>query len=342
MGLAEGPKDFDPASGRQRRGFPGHPALADARRSHHIHHTTAATDRAVHHGVQGRHLPASTDQACFGAPGQAIPRADPHQPARGNRFVGPLDAHPFRFGQHHGVLDEPRGRLREHHPARGRHRFHPLGEPDRLADRGVAQRPRTDLTGDHPTRIQSHPQLQSHAIAAGHLGREPVRHLLDGQRSQTCSKSMILQRNWGAEQRHHSVTRVFHGPAAVALHHLRRPLHQLGHDLTQPLRIQAAAMSIERTTSANSTVTCLYSAASSRPSALTRTRRRIGRPRGASHHTTGTLPALPSPHPPRSGGPDRLPDPLRVWLLGLEPRRFAPAGHTKSPRRIRRARLQVP
>ena len=73
--LAEGPEHLDPATGRQRRGLPGHPALADARRSHHIHDTTAATDRAVHHGVEGRHLPAPTDQARLGAPDQAIPRA---------------------------------------------------------------------------------------------------------------------------------------------------------------------------------------------------------------------------------------------------------------------------
>ena len=82
MRLAEGPQHLDPATGRQRRGLPGHPALADARRSHHIHHTTAATDRAVHHGVEGRHLPAPTDQARLGAPDQAIARADRQQPTR--------------------------------------------------------------------------------------------------------------------------------------------------------------------------------------------------------------------------------------------------------------------
>ena len=171
-------------------------------------HTTAATDRALHQGVKGRHLPASTDQARLGAPDQALPRADPHQPARGNRFVGALDVHPFRFRQRHGVLDQPRGGLREHHPARGRHRFHPLGEPDRLADRGVTQRPRTELTGDHPTRIQAHPQLQRHAVAALHLGGQPVRLFLDGQRSETCAKSVILQRHRGAEERHHPVAGV--------------------------------------------------------------------------------------------------------------------------------------
>ncbi len=212
VGLAEGPQHLDPATGRQRRGLPGRPGLADARRSDHIHHTTAATDRAVHKGVECRHLPAPTDQARLGAPDQAIPRADRHQPARAHRFVGALDAYPLRFSQRHGVLDQLRGRLREHHPARGRHRFHPLRKPDRLAGRGVTQRPRADLTGDHPTRIQAHPQPQRHAVAAGHLGRQPVGLLLDGQRGKARPKSMILQRNWGAEQRHHPVAGVLHAP----------------------------------------------------------------------------------------------------------------------------------
>ena len=107
--------------------------------SDHIHDTAAPTDRAVHDGVEGRHLPAPTDQARLGAPDQAVPWADRQQSARGNWVVGPLDVHPLRFGQHHGVLDQPRGGLREHHPARGRDRFHPLGKPDRFAGRGVSQ-----------------------------------------------------------------------------------------------------------------------------------------------------------------------------------------------------------
>ena len=72
MRFAEGPKHLDPASGCQRCSLPGHPGLADARRSHHIHDTTAATDRAVHDGVEGGHLPAPTDQARLGATDQAI------------------------------------------------------------------------------------------------------------------------------------------------------------------------------------------------------------------------------------------------------------------------------
>ena len=71
MRLAEGPKHLDPATGRHRCGLPRHPALADARRSHHVHHTTATTDRAVHHCLKRRHLPAPTDQARLGVPDQA-------------------------------------------------------------------------------------------------------------------------------------------------------------------------------------------------------------------------------------------------------------------------------
>jgi len=54
----------------------------------------------------------------------------------------------------------------------------------------------------------------------------------------------------------------------------------------------------------------------------TRTRRRIGRPRVARRHTTGTLPALPSPHPPPISRPDGLPDPPSVWLHRPDQRDF--------------------
>ena len=72
---------------------------------------------------------------------------------------------------------------------------------------------------------------------------------------------MVLQRDRRAEHRHDAVTGgLVHG-AAVTLHHRSAAVGQLGHDLAQPLRTNTAAMSIECTTSANSTVTCLYSAA---------------------------------------------------------------------------------
>ena len=69
-----------------------------------------------------------------------------------------------------------------------------------------------------------------------HLGRQPVGFLLDGQRGQAPPKSVILQRNWGAEERHHAVAGVLNGPA-VSLRDRRRALQQLGHDLAQPFHI---------------------------------------------------------------------------------------------------------
>ena len=94
---------------------------------------------AVHYGVEGRHLPVPTDQARLGAPDQAIPRSDRHQPARAHRFVGTLDVHPLRFGQH-TMCSTSRAVDSESITAPGgRSRFHPLGHPDLLADRGVAQ-----------------------------------------------------------------------------------------------------------------------------------------------------------------------------------------------------------
>ncbi len=105
MGFAEGPKHLDPATGRQRGGFAGHPGLADARRSHHVDHTAAATDHAVRNGVEGRHLPAPTDQACLLARQHPMARPHPKQPARKDGTVGTFDVHPLRFTQDSGIFD---------------------------------------------------------------------------------------------------------------------------------------------------------------------------------------------------------------------------------------------
>ena len=88
------------------------------------------------------------------------------QPPGRHRFVGTLDAHQLRFAEHRGALDQPRGGLAEHHPTRRCHRLHPLRHPDLLTDGGVTQSARTDLTGDHLTGIQAHPQLQVDTVAA--------------------------------------------------------------------------------------------------------------------------------------------------------------------------------
>ena len=189
--------------------------------------------------------------------------------------------------------------------------------PTVLARRGVPERPGTELTGDHPTRIQTYPHSQSHAIAAMYIGRQPLGFLLDRQGGEAGAKGVILQRNRGAEQRHHAVAVVLHGPAEAA-HHRRRPFHQLGHDLAQPLRCPARprcpSTGPHRRTAPSPACT-----PPRRPtrSAATRTRHRIGRPREARHHTTGTLPALPSPHPPPIPRPRLLPDQPGYGFSGL-------------------------
>jgi hypothetical protein len=53
-----------------------------------------------------------------------------------------------------------------------------------------------------PTRTRS-----ATPFAAGHQRRQPVGLLLDGQGGQAPPKSVILQRNRGAESRHHTVRR---------------------------------------------------------------------------------------------------------------------------------------
>ena len=135
-----------------------------------------------------------------------------HQPARGNRFVGALDAHQLRFSQHHGVLDQPRGGLRQHHPARRGHRFHPLRHPDLLTDRGVTQRPRTDLTGDHLTGVQSHAHLEVHTVALSDFDGKPLGLLLNAHGRQAGTNRVILQRHRRAEHRHHPVAGELHVP----------------------------------------------------------------------------------------------------------------------------------
>ena len=97
---------------------PGPPGSCRCRGVPHVHDTAAAADRALHHRLEGRHLPAPTDQARPLAPGQAIPRADRQsRRARTGSSAPLMCTTPVPPG--HAVLDQPRGRLRQHHPAGG-------------------------------------------------------------------------------------------------------------------------------------------------------------------------------------------------------------------------------
>jgi hypothetical protein len=118
MRLAKGPEHLDAAIGRQCRGLPCYSALADAWGPHHVDDTTAAGDRALHHFLEDRHSQRRPTR---------LASARPTIPSRGliakSRRVNtgssdPLMPQPFWFSQLHAVLDQPRGRLRQHHCAR--------------------------------------------------------------------------------------------------------------------------------------------------------------------------------------------------------------------------------
>ena len=127
-----------------------------------------ALDRTVQHALNGGHLPPPTHQIRLGAPDQAMPFPHAQQPAGRDRLIGTLDAHHLRLTQGRCAINQSRGGRAEHHPTRRCDRLHPLGHPHLLTDRGITQRPRTDLTGDHLPRVEAHPHSQRpHRRGAG-------------------------------------------------------------------------------------------------------------------------------------------------------------------------------
>jgi hypothetical protein len=73
---------------------------------------------------------------------------------------------------------------------------------------------------------------------------------------QARAKSVIFQRDRGTEDGHPAVAVVL-DRAAVSTRQRRRAFKQFGHHLAQALDVHGCRQSIECTTSANSTVTCL-------------------------------------------------------------------------------------
>ncbi len=114
-------------------------------------------------------------------------------------------------------------------------RFHPLRHADLLTNGGVTERPRTDLTGDHLTGVKSHPQLQIDLVAVFDLSGKPRVLILNAQRRQTGTNSVVLQRHWRTEHRHDPVAGELVHRAAVTLYYCRSTVDQVGHDLTKPL-----------------------------------------------------------------------------------------------------------
>ena len=110
-----------------------------------------------------------------------MPVSHAQQPMGGHWLVGTLDPNQLRLAESRCAINQSRGGGAEHHPARRSDRLHALSHSDLLTERGVTQSARTDLTGDHLTGVQAHPQPQVHTVAILDLGCEPLRLLLNAQ-----------------------------------------------------------------------------------------------------------------------------------------------------------------
>jgi putative transposase len=84
-------------------------------------------------------------------------------------------------------------------------------------------------------RVQPDTQQQLDAVATFDLRRQPFDLLLDAQRGQTCAGCVVLQCDRRAKDCHDAITGELIDSAAVPLHHRRGSVHQLSHDLAQPL-----------------------------------------------------------------------------------------------------------
>ncbi len=153
-----------------------------------------------------------------------------------DRFIGTLDLNQLRLSERRCAINQSRGGRAQHHPTRCSDRLHPLRHPDLLADRGVTERPRTDLTRDHLTGVQAHAQPQVHTVSHLDIDGKPLGLLLNAQRGHASSNSVVLQCHRRPEDRHDAVAGELVHRAAIPLNHHCRTVDQIGHDLSQPLR----------------------------------------------------------------------------------------------------------
>ena len=137
----------------------------------------------------------------------------------------------------------------------------PSAAPSRRARRWRCNpKGRNRVAGDDLTRVQPDSQPQVDAVTRLGSAASSAASSWMSKRRQTRAKSVVLQSDWRPEQSHDAVAGELVDGAAVPLHHRGGPVEHVGHDVAQTFGVEAAARSIERTTSANSTVTCLYSA----------------------------------------------------------------------------------
>ena len=141
MRLAEGRKNLDAATFRERHRLTDESALADARRSRHADDTPVSADRSIQHAGDGVQFDIAAHQSRLRPTRRLVIRSDTQEAMRRHRLVAPLDTHQLRFAQHGGMFNQSRGGITEHHPTRRSNRLHPLRHPDLLTDRGVTQSP---------------------------------------------------------------------------------------------------------------------------------------------------------------------------------------------------------
>ena len=174
-------------------------------------------------------------------------------------------------------------------PPGGATGFHPLRHADVFAHGGITQKYKPSSPAITWPEFETDPQLKIDAIATPDAGRHRLHFVLNAQRGQACADRVILSAMGAAEDRHDSVAgELVHG-AAITL------ANRTGRESTRLAMISRkrfgtdlfGAMSIEWTTSANNTVTCLYSADGAwNASTAFRTRCRIWRLRVLQRHTT--------------------------------------------------------
>ena len=105
--FAVGGEYLDAAAVGDGRGFAHDPAFADAGRAQDADDAAGPGDGLVEDGGDGVEFPGAADQLWVGA--RVLIAGSGDQAARGHRVAGPLDVHHFRLGQHHRILDQPRG-----------------------------------------------------------------------------------------------------------------------------------------------------------------------------------------------------------------------------------------
>ena len=186
----------------------------------------------------------------------------PNSRRAGTGSLGTLDLHQLRLAESRRALNQSRGGRAEHHPTRRCHRFHPLRHPDLLTDGGVTQSARTDLTGDHLTGVKSHPQPQIHTVALLDVDGKPLR-----SPPERPSAARQARTAWSSNATGAPNTAMIPSPVNLSTVPPYRCTTAAQRSTSSAMISRsrsaptAAAMSIECTTSANNTVTCLYSAA---------------------------------------------------------------------------------